>query len=179
MEGEGDAAGVHALLDLDFDFEVFHGGVDVLFDGDGDAMNFIDEEHVAGLKLGEQADEVAGLGEGGPGGDGELGAHFIGDDVGEGGFAQAWWAVEQGVFHGVAALSCGGEGDAELSDDVRLADVVIELDGSQRRAGGAGGSIRLGVVSGLGLGRDDALGGHAIRVDDWCGGFGWTLVLAG
>jgi hypothetical protein len=52
-------AGGGALIDYDIDAEIFDGGVKVLFDDFGKAMNFVDEEDISLLQAREQAGEVA------------------------------------------------------------------------------------------------------------------------
>jgi hypothetical protein len=52
-------AGGGALIDDDVDAEIFDGGVEVLFDDFGEAMNFVDEEDISFLQAREQTGEVA------------------------------------------------------------------------------------------------------------------------
>jgi hypothetical protein len=156
FEREGDGFGVHAGIDDEVDFEIFHRGVDVFFDGDGKAVDFVDEQDIVGLEFGESADQIGPLGEGGAGGDGEGGGHFVGDDVSESGFAQTGGAVEEDVLHRLIALLGGGEGDAEFFDEFALADVLDEGLGSKGEIDGF-----VGVGGGLG-GGDDALFGHEV-----------------
>ena len=66
-------------------------------------MDFVNEQHVAFFEVGEQAGEVAGLFDGRAAGAFEVGAHRLGEDVGERGFAQAGRAAEQDV---VERLAC-------------------------------------------------------------------------
>ena len=90
-------------------------------------MDFVDEENIAGLEVGEDADEIGGA-DGGAGGNLRGGAgHFIGDDVGEGGFAEAWRAGEEDVLHGFGAFFGGFDGDADAFDEFGLADVFVEF----------------------------------------------------
>jgi hypothetical protein len=56
---KANGAGGGALIDDDIDAEIFDGGVKVLFDDFGKAMNFIDEEDISLLQAREQAGEVA------------------------------------------------------------------------------------------------------------------------
>ena len=55
------AAGVRPLVDDDVELEVLHRRVEVFLDGLLEAVDFVDEQHVALLEVGQQAGEVAGL----------------------------------------------------------------------------------------------------------------------
>ena len=158
-EREGFALDLHrargeARVDGDVDAEVFHRGVDELFDGDGEAVDFVDEEDVAVAKACEGGDEVGASGEGGAAGDLDFAAHFLGEDVCETSFAQAWWAVEERVFEWFASLACGVDGDLHAFDEVGLADVFVDFGGAER-------PVELFFL-GLLLGGNDAGGGQAL-----------------
>jgi len=114
LEGDVDGFGVHAAIDGEIDAEIFHGGVDEFLDDSREAMDLVDKEDVAALEVGEDAHEVAGSGEGGSGAGFEVGLHFVGDDVGKGGFAESGGAVEEDMLDGFGALAGGGEGDADF-----------------------------------------------------------------
>ena len=144
---------MHARVDLDVDLVVLHRGVEVLLKGDGQTVDLIDEQDIAGLKLGKDADEVARLGQGGACGDGEMGAHLVGDDVGKGGFSQARWPVQEDVFHGLATLTGGLECDIQLFGQGGLADVLGEALGAQSE-------VELLVLRRAGVGGDDAVCSH-------------------
>ena len=58
-------------------------------------MNLVDEEHVPLSQVGEQGGQVPRLLNGRAGGDLQGGLHLVGDDLGQGGLAQAGRAVEQ------------------------------------------------------------------------------------
>ena len=162
-EGEGGEGDVHDLgmragIHDDIDLEIFHGGVEVFFDDVGHAVDFIDEEDVAMLEVGEDAHEVGGADEGGAGGDFWRGTvHFVGDDVGEGGFAQAGGAGEEDVLHRFFAVLGGFDGDADALDEFGLADVVVEF---ARAEGGVEVGAAERFVFGLLVGGDDAFTCH-------------------
>ena len=67
-------------------------------------MNLIDEQHVIGLQTRQQPRQVTGLVQDrtrcGPNGH----AHLIRHNVGQGGLAQTWRAVQQHVIQGLPAL---------------------------------------------------------------------------
>ena len=58
-------------------------------------MDFVDEQDIARFEVGQKAGEVAGLLDGRAAGALEIGAHGFGEDVGEGGFAEAGRAAEE------------------------------------------------------------------------------------
>ena len=136
-------ARVRALVDDDVQFEILHRGIEIFLDGLLQAMDFIDEQHVAFFEIGQQAGEVAGFFDGRAAGAFQVGAHGFGDDVGEGGFAQAGRAAEQDVIDGFAALFGGGDGDFEPFLDLGLAGEI----GKKRRA-------QRHFQRGVGLGQD-------------------------
>ena len=83
----------------------------------------------------------------------DLGADLVGDDVGEGGLAQAGGAVEEAVFDGFFSAGGGVDGDLEAADEGGLADVVGEALGSE-------GVVEAVFVVAFGLAGDDAFAGH-------------------
>ena len=119
-----DAAGVRPLVDDDVELEVLHRRVEVFLDGLLQTVDFVDEQHVACLEVGEQAGEVAGLLDGRAAGALEVRAHRLGEDVGERGLAEAGRAAEQDVVERFAALLGGLHGDLEPLLDLGLAGEV-------------------------------------------------------
>ena len=93
------AARVRPLVNDDVQLEVLHRRVEVFLDGLLQAVDFVNEQDVAFLEIGQQAGEVAGFLDGGAAGALEVGAHGLGEDVGEGGFAEAGRAAEQNVVN--------------------------------------------------------------------------------
>ena len=63
-----DAAGVRPLVDDDVELEVLHRRVEVFLDGLLEAVDFVNEQHVALLEVGQQAGQVAGFLDGGAAG---------------------------------------------------------------------------------------------------------------
>ena len=64
----------------------------------------------------------------GAGFDGDV--EFVGDDLGERGFAESRRAVEKNVIEGFAAIASGFEGDGDIFLDAFLADVFGESFGA-------------------------------------------------
>ena len=105
-------------------------------------MYLVDEEHVVLVERGEQAGEVAGFVKDGTRCDLETHAEFVGDDVGKGGLAEAWRAVEEGVVERFAAHLGGSHEDAQVLLDLVLALEVVEGEGAK-------GFLELLFVGGL------------------------------
>ncbi len=118
--------GRRALADHDVELEVLHRGVEDLLDGAGEAVDLVDEEHVALVELREDGGEVAGPFERGPRRDVEVHAHLGGDDAGERGLAEPGRAGEQQVVGGLAAPAGRLEDDGEVLLQLGLADELGE-----------------------------------------------------
>ncbi len=90
-------------------------------------MNLVDEEHVAGIEVGEQAGQVARLVEHGARCSLELRTHLVGDDVRQRGLAQSRRAVQQHMVQRVAPHEGGLDEDAQVFDDLLLPGEVLQL----------------------------------------------------
>ncbi len=154
-EVEADGAGGGALIDDDIDAEIFHGGIEVLFDDFGEAMNFVDEEDIAFLQASEQAGEVARFFDGGAGGGADGGVHFGSKNVGEGSFPEAGRSAEEKMIEGLGAGAGGVDEDAETVFEFGLAGEIGE-------AGGAEGLFD--SVAGGGVEFFKGLSGHRMRM---------------
>ena len=119
-------AGGRALADDEVDLKIFHGGVQGFFDGRGQPVDFVDEQDVVGLQVCQDRGEVAGVVEDEPGGRADAAAHFFGDDVRDGGFAQAGRAVEDGVVQGFAAALRGLDAHPQGFFHAFLAGVFVQ-----------------------------------------------------
>ena len=95
-------------------------------------MNFVNEQDVALFQVGEQPGQVAGLLDGGAAGAFEARAHVFGNDVGEGGFAQAGRPAEEQMIQRLAALFGRLHGDFQALLDVGLPDKLGKEGGTQR-----------------------------------------------
>ena len=119
-------AGGRALADDEVDLEILHGGVQGFFHGRGQPVDFVDEQHVVGLQVRQDRGQVAGVVQDEPGGRTDAAAHFPGDDVRDGGLAQAGRAVEDGVVQGFAAAFGRLDADPQRFLHARLAGVVLQ-----------------------------------------------------
>src|ERR1700722_8851886 len=126
--------GMHAragpLADDQVDAKILHGGIEDFFHGGLQAMNFIEEEKILGVERSKDGGEVALLFEQRAGTDFYGRAHFVGENLGKGGFAQAGRTVEQHVIEGLAAGAGGFDGDLQIFFDAILTDVIGEFGGA-------------------------------------------------
>ena len=109
--------------------------------GAGQTVDLIDKQDVAGIQIGQQSGQIAGLFNGGAGGDPDAHAHLVGDDAGQGGFAQTGRAVEQGVVQRLVAPPGGLQIHGEVGLGLLLAGVVGQKLGAQAHLGGIGGHL--------------------------------------
>jgi hypothetical protein len=94
-------------------------------------VDLVEEENLAVAEVGENGGEVALDLEGGAGGLLEGDVEFVGDDGGEGGFAEAWGAEEEDVVEGFAAGFGSFKSDGELLFGFGLADEFLEAAGAE------------------------------------------------
>ena len=152
---QADGAGGGALIDDDIDPKIFDGGIEVLFDYFGEAVDFVDEEDVALLQAGEETGEVTCFFDGGTGGGADGGVHFRSKNVSERGFAEARGSAEEEVIEGLRAGASGIEEDAESVLEFGLASEVGQSGGAKGKVDG---------VAGLGVQLFEGLGGHGKRM---------------
>ena len=154
-EIQADGASGRALVDNDIDPEVLNGGVEILFDDFGQAVNFIDEEDISLLKSSEETGEIACFFDRGTRGGANGGIHFRAQDVGESGFPESRRSTEEKVIEGLGASAGGVEKDSEAILQLRLAGEVGEARGAKGKIDG---------VAGLGVELFKGLGGHGARM---------------
>ena len=128
---DADALGAGALADHDIQRVVLQRRVEHLFHLPGQAVDLVDEEHVALLQIGQQGGKVAGLLDGRAAGDADLHPHLVGDDARQRRFAQARRAVEQDVIHRLAAALGRFQIDLQVLLDLVLTDVVFQMLGTE------------------------------------------------
>ena len=103
------------------------------------AVDFVDEEDVALLDIGQNAGEIARFFDLRPRGGVELGPCSAGDEVGQGGLAQTRRAGEQDVVEHVAALFGGFQHQQNPLLDLFLADELRKCRRPQRNVEGCRG----------------------------------------
>jgi len=139
-----------ALADDKVNAKIFHGGIEDFLYGGLQAMDFVKEENFLFFEGGEDGGEVAFAIEqrASAGLDGNI--EFVGDDLGERGFAEARRTIEKNMIEGFAAGARGFDGDGDVFLDAFLADVFVE-------ALGADAGVEAGIIVNDGAG-DDARG---------------------
>ena len=154
VEMEGMNARAGALADDEVHAKIFHGGIEDFLDGGLQAVNFVEEEYFLFFEGGEDGGKVAFAFEerAGAGLDGNI--EFVGDDLGERGFAEARGTVEKNMIEGFASGARGFDGDGDVFLDAFLADVFVE-------AFGADAGVEAGVIVNRSAG-DDARGALGI-----------------
>ena len=135
---EGEGPNLHdvgarggALADDDVELVVLERGVELFFEDGLQAVDLVEEEHLALAQVGEDGGEVALDLQRGAGGLLEADVELVGDDGGQGGFAQAGRAEEEHVIEGFAAGFGGFERDGQLLLGFGLADELAQPAGAQ------------------------------------------------
>ena len=150
-----------ALADDDVELVVLQRGVEFFLEDGLQAVDLVEEEDLALAQVGEDGGEVSLDLQGGAGGLLEADVELVGDDGGEGGFAQAGRAKEEDVVERLAAGARGLEGDGELLFRLLLADELGEAVGTELQleclivvdTGGCDEAVGLGGTDG-----DDGFG---------------------
>ncbi len=89
-------------------------------------MDFVDEQHIARLQVGEQRGEIAGAFDDRTRRRAQVHAEFVGDDVRERGLAEAGRSENQHVIERFAASTRGFDVDRHLLAHGALADVFVQ-----------------------------------------------------
>src|SRR5438874_3974548 len=125
-EIEADRARRRALAQHDVELEVLHRGVEHLFHGARQAVDLVDEEHVALVEVREQRREITGPFDGRARGDVQPHIELGGDDVRQRRLAEPRRSGEQQVVRRLAAARGGLEDDGEVLFELGLADELGE-----------------------------------------------------
>jgi hypothetical protein len=135
-QGEGpqvhlEGLGRGALADEDVQLPVLHGRVEHLLDGGGHPVDLVDEQKFPFIQVGEDGGQVALLFQGG-GLDHLAGCpHLVGQDVGQGGLAQARGTEQEDVVQHFPSALGGAQGDLQPGLDLLLADILRKALGPQ------------------------------------------------
>src|SRR5579859_48067 len=126
-------ASAGALADDEIYTKIFHSGVEDFFHGGLQSVDFVEEEDFLGFQGGEDSGKVAFTFEERTGagfyGDGK----FVGNDLGQGGLAEAGRAVKENVVEGFVAASGRFYGDLDVFFYALLADVFVQALGADTR----------------------------------------------
>ena len=136
-QGEGLQRDLHRAragpaADHEVEAVVLERGVEDLLDLRVEAVDLVDEQDLAVVEGGEERGQVARPLDDGPGGGLDRDAELGRDHVGEARLADARRPEEQDVVEGLAAAPGGLDGDPEVGDHLRLADVLVEPARAQR-----------------------------------------------
>jgi len=104
---------------------VFHGRIEDFFHGFVETMNFINEQYVPVLHVGEDGTEITNAFNGRTRCRLDVDVHLARNDRGKGGFSQAWRTIEENVFQGLLALLCRIQENAQLLLDFFLSNVFF------------------------------------------------------
>ncbi len=94
-------------------------------------MDLVDEEHVVLLQRGQDAGQVARLVQHRSAGNLEPHTQLVGDNVGEGGLAQSWRTMQQGVVERFASVSGCLHKYAEVVHHLFLSAEIVKRQGSE------------------------------------------------
>ena len=145
-------AGRGAFADDEIERVILHRGIEDFLHMRRQAVDLVDEQHVARFEIGEQGRKVAGLGDDGAGGGAEADAHLAAEDLRQRGLAEAGRAGEQDVVERIAAIAGGGDEDFQVGLGRLLAGEIVERRRPQRA---------VDRLAGLALGVGDfAVSGH-------------------
>ena len=95
-------------------------------------MNLVNKQYIAGLEVGHQGCNVTGLFQNGSAGGLQLNTHFLRNDAGECGFAEARRAEDQGMVERFSATARRREEDLHLLPHCTLSNVLVEPSRSDR-----------------------------------------------
>jgi hypothetical protein len=130
-ERDAHGSGVETLVHDEVDREVLHGGVEQLLHHPRQPMDFVHEEDVALVEIGQDAHEVAAPLERRPRGGDDGSAHLVGKDGRERSFAEAGRAGEEHVVERLAPLPRRLDRHPQALDGRPLAHVLVEPLGAQ------------------------------------------------
>ena len=154
-EGEGLELDPHGarrrpLADDEVEPEVLERRVEDLLDHRVQPVDLVDEEHVAGVEVGQDRRQVARTRQHRARGGAEAYPELARHDLRERGLAEAGRAVEERVVHRLAAAAGALDEDGEVGARRLLADELVQRLRPQRAVGVLGQDV--GAESGVGRG---------------------------
>jgi hypothetical protein len=121
------------LADHDVQLIVLHRGVEDLLDGRRQAVDFVDEEDVAFLKLAQHRREIAWFLDHGTGRRSNRHPELVRNHVRERRLAQPWRSVQEHVVERFPALGRRFDRHMQVLANTILADVVVKRAGAKPR----------------------------------------------
>lgn len=110
---------------------VLHRRIQIFFNDGRQTMNFVDEEHIAFIQIGQQTRNVGRLIEHRAGGRLDSASHLVCDNVRERRFSQAGRAGKKHVVQALFALRCSRHKDSQVVLDALLPHELVEMFWSQ------------------------------------------------
>ena len=132
LELHRDRAGAHAVAQDDVDAEVLHRGIDELLDDPRHAVDLVDEEDGALVEVGEEREQVGGLGQRGAARHLNRRAELVGQHGGEGRLAEPRRAIEEDVPERLLQRLRSPDRDRQSFRDLPLPDDLLEEPGPER-----------------------------------------------
>ena len=130
-----DRARRRPLADDQVELKILQRRIEDLLDRRRQAVDLVDEEHVALFEIGEQRREIAGLGDDRAGGGAEIDAELARDDLRQRRLAEARRADEEHVVERLLAPARRLDEHLEVGAGLRLADELRQVLRAQRRIG--------------------------------------------
>ena len=130
-KGEGlkinlDRARRRPLPDDQIELEIFHGGIQHFFHGNGHAVDFVHKKDVVPVQIGEDGGKVAAALKHRPGGADKIDPQLGGHDLRQRGFAKPRIAVKKRVIQRLAALARSPQIHAQIGAQFILPDKVVK-----------------------------------------------------
>src|SRR3990172_2220271 len=114
------------FADREIESEVLHRGVQDLLDGPAQPMDLIDEEDVTPIEVGQNGCQISRPFDRRAGGDSEVDAHLMCQNVSQRRLAQSRWSVKQDVVERLAARLGGLNKDGQILLYSILADHFLQ-----------------------------------------------------
>lgn len=115
-----------SLADDEVELKVLHGRIEHFLYGRIKAVDFVDEQNVPGLQIGQERRQIAGPGDHRPRGGAKAHAQFPRHDLGQGRLAQTGRTEKQGMVQGLAARLGGGNENLQVFAHRLLADEIVQ-----------------------------------------------------
>ncbi len=121
-----------AFADDEIEFEILHRRIEDFLDRGIEAVNLVDEQHVARFEIGEDGGQIAGLGQHRPRGRAEVDTEFARHDLRQRGLAETGRAGKQHMVERLATVARRLDEDRQILARLLLADEFVQHLGAQR-----------------------------------------------
>ena len=120
------------FADDQIELEILHRRIENFLDRRIEPVDFVDEQNIALLEIGQKRRKVAGLGDHRAGGGAEIDAEFARDDLRQRGLAQSRRADKQHMVERFLAPACRLDEDRQIFSRLLLTDKFGKLLRTQR-----------------------------------------------